>query len=419
MNKKGFGQADWAISLALFLLYITWFFFFIQPIGETNQNNQLLLDVIERNFFIDNSDSITQTPLFIKSDYSATKEPLKISLQDNFSKTLTLKNTYCAIDDNQLLLIPDLVVGTNMQLIVEDTTTCFENTAVLDLVSSNTSTTLNDLKIEYVNGLLNRVRYDDQTRLVQYEVYINNNELSTQSGLTQSYNNSFMHSRHSMQNSENKHQTLVYATKKRLYNNISTGISDKTIKVTFNTYNYSTYWANPSQSAALNYDFDNCQNFNWDYLNLYDGSTAISLILSEQANIELCTENNDLTISITTNLTRSLELLIVLHSGNHLQTVSLKDKPTQEYGASQTLSGLSTTQLTIFNNSDYTSVKNSWTYPQQKHFAITVDNSQGEQIIKYTPTTPQAQDVSVRQANCNLIAANGTIESCTTIIKIW
>lgn len=70
IKKKGASQLDWAISLALFLLYLTWFFMFIRP--QYNENNLYIpttKDIIE-DIKEKSSIEINKIPLFIESDYN-------------------------------------------------------------------------------------------------------------------------------------------------------------------------------------------------------------------------------------------------------------------------------------------------------------------------------------------------------------
>ena len=49
-NKRGITQVDWAISLAIFLLFLVWFFIFTKPLHDPNSDYESLAEIVLENF---------------------------------------------------------------------------------------------------------------------------------------------------------------------------------------------------------------------------------------------------------------------------------------------------------------------------------------------------------------------------------
>ena len=65
MDKTGFSQADFAISFAIFLVYLMFIFVYLKPVSLPSVSSDVLLSIVENNLIKESSWSITKTPLFI------------------------------------------------------------------------------------------------------------------------------------------------------------------------------------------------------------------------------------------------------------------------------------------------------------------------------------------------------------------
>lgn len=68
LKKKGLNQIDWVISLAIFLLYIAWFFIFLKPQIQKSSDFAPLGRDVKENFKNDIYYSADKYPLFFNSE---------------------------------------------------------------------------------------------------------------------------------------------------------------------------------------------------------------------------------------------------------------------------------------------------------------------------------------------------------------
>ncbi|MBS3144089.1 hypothetical protein J4208_00735 [Candidatus Woesearchaeota archaeon] len=84
-------------------------------------------------------------------------------------------------------------------------------------------------------------------------------------------------------------------------------------------------------------------------------------------------------------------------------------------GATITHQGMQQSKITLLGTQDYNAIKSTWTYPLQKEFAIYQD---GHKIIGGQEPAQQVE-VFVKEANMNLVAADGTQTTTTINIRVW
>ncbi|MEM4397836.1 MAG: hypothetical protein QW757_04400, partial [Candidatus Woesearchaeota archaeon] len=91
-NKRAVSQIDWVMSLALFLLYIAWFFVFILPNLNYQKNFNPNIAVLENFFFDEFSYTIKKIPIFIFTNSTKENKPVIIFLENNFLKDNLFEN---------------------------------------------------------------------------------------------------------------------------------------------------------------------------------------------------------------------------------------------------------------------------------------------------------------------------------------
>ena len=65
--KKGASQIDWIISLAIFMLYLAWFFVFIIPTFTSIETLESSANALEQKFRKESYWNIDSIPLFVES----------------------------------------------------------------------------------------------------------------------------------------------------------------------------------------------------------------------------------------------------------------------------------------------------------------------------------------------------------------
>ena len=165
MKKRGVTQVDWAISLALFLLYVAWFFIFINPMFLEDNTQEALLSIVEDNFKDGYRWEVRKIPLIIYTNTTNSYLPIV----EEFNYNWTLSNTKLAnnkeflLDNGKIIFLADVNAQTKYLWLMNSNENYTMKTNTIDLnANETTATTGNNLKVEFVNGLYNTIYYKNR-----------------------------------------------------------------------------------------------------------------------------------------------------------------------------------------------------------------------------------------------------------------
>lgn len=174
-KKRGFSQVDWAISLAIFLMYLAWFFVIVKPqVIDQNILGPTYLNIKEE-FLRQTSVEITKIPIFIKNNEIRNNQLVEFEVD--------FVNNFGIVTDK-----PYLREGGTVYLIDD-----FKNsTNIYQIVISNKSYPYNDYQNQAImvyNGTINPnsdllIRYDDEILgfgyLDNFKYYQDSSELTNE-----------------------------------------------------------------------------------------------------------------------------------------------------------------------------------------------------------------------------------------------
>ena len=95
MKKRGTSQVDWAISLALFLIYVIWFFIFVRPTFLQDNVQESLINIVEDNFKEDYKWTVSKLPIMIHTNITNTYEPIILDFPYSWEQN------HSRLDDNK------------------------------------------------------------------------------------------------------------------------------------------------------------------------------------------------------------------------------------------------------------------------------------------------------------------------------
>ncbi|MBR9676353.1 hypothetical protein GOV05_05065 [Candidatus Woesearchaeota archaeon] len=172
-KKRGFSQVDWAVSLAIFLLYLAWFFMYVKPsIIEPN----LLVPSYEKiraSLVEELSQEVITTPFFVFSNQSMNKQLLEVNISFLEGEKTYLKTSkpYVILDET-LYVLDDLVSGAKIYYLVSsDQTYPSNNTNALGIIEENNIVNPNSkLLIKYGNTI-DEVYYGEVLRIKDFAYF--------------------------------------------------------------------------------------------------------------------------------------------------------------------------------------------------------------------------------------------------------
>jgi len=114
LGKKG-SHADWVISLGIFIVYLMTMFTIIKPGIEQPYRNEVLMDIVEKNFEDSIFYNITKIPLYatisIDGDYLSVTLPYSFNIEDVKVVDSENKEKDIALINGELAICDEFVAG--------------------------------------------------------------------------------------------------------------------------------------------------------------------------------------------------------------------------------------------------------------------------------------------------------------------
>ncbi|MBT3464514.1 hypothetical protein HN451_05975, partial [archaeon] len=173
MQKRGITQLDWALSLAIFILFIAWFFIFIQPNLTHGLNKDVLASIIETKFVNNFTWTLKKMPIFIYTEDITQNKPIILNFTESFTDFKFLDNQDFVSDNNELLLVADITTSPKTLWLVSGGNYSVEHQIKDLIVSSNWVTTSKNMSINFDDSIFDILSYDSQQRFNDAEIYIN------------------------------------------------------------------------------------------------------------------------------------------------------------------------------------------------------------------------------------------------------
>ena len=311
-NKRGLNQIDWVISLAIFILYISWFFLLIRPyyfpIEEDPQ-----VELLEDAFMDDIIWTIYKTPLVAFSDIDIMYEPVKVnfSLELEEGNFAFADNRYFTLFENNLYFLADLKKGSNLFWLVSSDETYETPNIHTDLYATDYSTSVSSMRATYHDGLLKKAYYKgnlviDGLKLMRHDVLVDVD------------NSSFFSSKimavHSADTAAGfNHSSTVFGYNTRIYNKIKLDqfIDKRTVNLNMKIKGYPKYYADNVNFGQILHEGE-CANFDKEYVFFYNNDNVMFFAFdNNETEIKFCySAEDEIDLNISIRVEREAEYQI-------------------------------------------------------------------------------------------------------------
>ncbi len=421
MKKRGATHVDWAVSLALFLLYIGWFFIFINPVFIKDNTQQALISTVEDNFKTEYRWTVRRLPLIIYPNVSNNYLPIIVNFNYNWTKNNTLLGNYLefSLDNSKLIFLGNVSNETRIFWLINSDENYTAKSYLKDLNANATVvTTGKDLKVVFSNSIYESISYKDKVRLNKTELYVEDDEIEVNNNYT-NITDSVAIYRISTQGLN--HTSYIFAKNSLIWNIIRLNMNGSyNFKINAELYDYENYYASNNYYGVVNYSAPGCKQFNNDYLNFYN-SNSISFIFNTTAVIRFCYANDTINLNMTFSLENETYYKIYLHEGN-FSNISIREYA-YKFGAIEREKGL---YLEKINNINYDTIKTRWNYPSVRDFKMTIWNLTSADLINRTDLTikeigrsPNVEDVSAKEWDDFVITKEAMYYPALVNIKTW
>ncbi|OVE74512.1 hypothetical protein BVX95_02265 [archaeon D22] len=296
-KKRGFAQVDWTISLAIFLLYLAWFFVIIKPQVVSSNLLGPQAEEIKADFIEKTKNTLKVMPFFIETNSNS---------HQIFEVDLDFLNYYGVISNISYLKDrTNLIIHDNLNdsigiyyLVISDyyTYPSSRNTSLGILVDNDTINLNSNIKIEYSNtsGLKSVERLGTE-KISRIRHYQNDQELKSPN-VSLDNRHMFMELNQDYQTVENRFRFIASKNsfKQKVWLNDKIESFNLTIKIAFETY--TDYFINNDYHGSINND--TCTETEYKSINLSNSDDYLFIKLNKKSQIKLC---DDDTLEITSD----------------------------------------------------------------------------------------------------------------------
>ncbi len=416
MKKRGATQVDWAISLALFLLYVAWFFIFVNPTFIQDNTQEALISIVEENFKGDYRWEIRTLPLIIYTNQTSKYLPIVEDFNYDWAN-IYLEDKEYLLDNGKIIFLADVDAETKSYLILNSNENYTYSKDYLNFNANNSVAISNKLKVKVEDSLFKAIEYDNKLRLNKTRIFIENDLIETNRNASNVTNIAAFYR---IKTESLNHTTYVFAENTLLWNIIKLGKNENyNFELKTELYDYENYFATNNYHGKINYSYPGCKEFNNDHITFYNGN-GISFIFNNTAIIRFCYDNDIINLNISFSLENETYYKIHLHEGNYSNVTKKQYKA--KFGAIEREKGL---YLEKLNNINYNNIKTEWNYPGGREFRLTIWNTTSADLINRTNEIidigkfPITEDVSVKEWDDFIITKYNIKYPALVNIKTW
>ncbi|PIN86645.1 hypothetical protein COV19_03985 [Candidatus Woesearchaeota archaeon CG10_big_fil_rev_8_21_14_0_10_44_13] len=402
--------------MGIFILYLAWFFIVVKPTFSPDTKMSLPFDDLKESFYNEASWNVNKTPLIIRSNITGDNEPIIVDFPfKGITEQYYVEEKYIQIDEGRLFFLANLDKtgsgSTLLNYLFHSTSNYTQPDIYSDIVSSDESASTDSIKINYNNGLVQQGFFRDSVRIFYYSVKVDGSPIDT-STTSHTYNNLF--SKHKVITPQLNHSSYIILNNSRIYNFMTSDV-EKTVTIGTRIHQYNRFYINPSTGGAISYNSSQCDNYNTDYIDLYDDAYGLAFIFDDNVNLELC-HNKNLSITAEFNVDGRFGYQLLFHSADDDMT-KMAQPYRLIYGADEVLEGLSDEKLFYLSFKNYSTIKSDWGYSYD--FNVTVLNASNTAIFSYGIMPIRYVTTAGKTYNYNKLDKYGNMSRVSVVLLSW
>ncbi len=417
MGKKGGSEIDWAVSLAIFLMYIAWFFIYISPLTKEPEDQGSSLKRIADKLKANATWTVETVPLMIWSNISGRDEPVISDFPYRWNETsfaFTNNNSFL-LDEGKIFFMINLSEGRKITTIAHSSESYNRPSNLQKSISAtNDYASTANMKADFKNSKPDKIEFADAYLLLGANITVGNQEPEIE-------NTSVLIStdiiKYKMQAKGFNHSSYIFAQNPRIYTVIKTApYSNMNISASFTLGNLTSYYSDNMQG---NFNFNNsCKDIKTNYLDAYTEISGISFIFNNKENVSLCMENHTIKLKVHFENENETRYNIFLHTGDYNSTLKHKAPYTVSFGVIQDEKGLSSKYINKLNTSNYSSIKSMWSV--KNDFSFTVVNMSNSAIFSYEKSSPpQSANIFAKETETSMLDQYGNREKARIRVRMW
>lgn len=416
MKKRGLNQLDWAISLAIFLLYMSWFFIFLKPEIQKSTEFAPLEMIIIDEFRNEVYRSADKYPVFLRSEKVQNNTMVFLNLKTSEQKNVSFgEDIDYFLENNKVLVLRDFNNNTNYIWLLESERNYTHENKRLDINKYNeTITTSKNFLATFRNGLLKTLKYKNSLVISDANFKINQRNITA---TEINYTDYKILSEYKVSTQSMDISTRVIARNSVIWGRVIRNNRDETpdFMMLYKINGFDNFFSDNNHFGNLT----GCESYENDFLKLYDDEESLSFILSEDAQIAFCKEGSVLSLNITISINEAKEFFISLGDSDFREEDFSDYEATS--GVKTRIEGIDETLLSM----NYDDKKIDWQIPFENNFQIIIWNSTLNNLERNTTvftlgTEPLTTNkVYAKEHRDFIFNEDGSLSEVTVSVKTW
>lgn len=429
LKKKGFAsQADWAISIAIFLLFTLWFFIVLRQYAPSDSHMETQVVSFEEKFKDAVAFEYSQVPIFVRANKALTNVPILVRNPINWTNYTLGENVYTLRDDENIYFISDVKDGIT-RFLMKHSEEGYQVAYPGEYLYNTTDSVVVDSKqytVKFPENTLKEIYFESDQHLFDFNFTMNDeyqDVLNTSRYIPTvfaKYNTTTDWFRiRSYVFPENSYVLNLFDVLSYVGNNVTFGLE-------FTIPMFEKYYLD--DLVPYNIDFDSgCINLDSNVLD-FSGNTSLTFIFNKEVAFEICdasTYDKDL-MKVTasfdyspSDISSQTEYALYSHEGTYIETKDDVVIPVNmDVGIRERFDGISKSKLSDLATRTNKELKQLWNISDQE-FEVTVTDLNGKVLFEFQTSEPGATDVFSRTFSYYLINEFGDREFVFVNIKTW
>ena len=371
VSKRGITQADWIISIAIFILYLAWFFIVITPVLNPVTKESLPADELKDAFMGNASWEVNITPIILRSNITSSSVPIVMDFPfPGNALNYALIGKYRVIDDRRLIFLADFTASPVIYNLVHSSFNYTKPAIQTNMVAGENEAESGNMEVSFDDGIIDDVRYRDALRIVRFSMQVDGNALNTN---INGFSSTSISAKYKVRTPSLNNTFYVLENNSMIYGFVD-ATEEKNVDIDFVLHEYKRYFADSQNQGSITYNVTECDNFETDFIDFTDGDYGLAFIFSDDVSIRMC-HDSSLVLNISASADNNLNYRAVFHEASAGMD-DLIMPYTAVFGATNIYEGLSGSNMFDLESTNYSVLKSDW---NMKHdFNITVYNSTAE-----------------------------------------
>ncbi len=431
-RKKGMAtQVDWAISLAIFLVFTFWFFIVLRQISSPELRMESTVEEIAQRFKDSVAFEYNQIPIYAIADEDISHAPILARNPTNWTRFVLEEELFSARHGEFLYFMANLTEGTNL-FMMRSSEREYDVSAPSEFISkSSDMVTVPSVEFNarFPDNILEEIHFEDVQQLFGMNAYID--------GQTVEFENATEHTpghlvEHNMTADLFRLRSYAFPENRFLMNMVDFGTigGDITLSLEFVLPMHEFYHLDPVVPYSLS-NFQDCIEEESKMIDLVDPEgKGIAFAFREPVLFEMCdisTIQQQDRMTLTAHIPyspserrSSRRFVIYSHdAGTPGRLEGILDLDSVHVGARERFVGISGSRLLELRSMDDEELLDLWGIPEDVDFSIDVYDKEEKQLFFFRSSDPRQSDVFSRTFRDFLIDEHGEREFVNVNVNIW